>query len=461
MPKGVFDPELIPGAWVDPDLNEPSRFDWDLADEAAAGAISGTASITFGQSGSLAGSGALAGTAPVVFDESGNLTGSGALSGGAPATFGQQGTGTLVAEASGAAAATFGQSGSLQGDGALAGTAPTQFGQQGSLLGDGALAGTAPTQFGQQGSLLGDGALAGTAPAVFGQSGSLAGSGALAATTQVTFGQSGALEGAGALSGTAAVVFDQSGDLQGIAAGDISGTASIAFGQSGDLQGIAPPTPAARDTSGGSAGWAYNQAVAKPILDLWDLLEEERRRANQYEYEPWYLPPSRRATLPALPRRLATFVEPPVAAATALPTLPTTATRTRDLLAVALSECPGPSATSVAQAPEPPVILAVLREPRVVSTITPSAAQGASTGRLPSLVSHLTPDPGAAPAPSSLFVDVEPAVALAIPRSPTTASLSDPPAAVLLLEPPPGYGEAEDERETRDRRETRHVKRAA
>ena len=108
------------------------------AGAASSGAIAGTCSITFGQSGALAGSGVLAGTTLVVF----------------------------------------GQTGSMLGAGILAGTSPLVFGQVGALVGAGALAGTTPLVFGASGTAdLPQGALVGTATLVFGQIGTLSSTG--------------------------------------------------------------------------------------------------------------------------------------------------------------------------------------------------------------------------------------------------------------------------------------------
>ena len=102
------------------------------------GAIAGTASIVFGQTGVLRGAGALAGTSAITFGQTGVL----------------RGAGTLVSTT----ALTFGQTGNLKGSGRLVGTTPIVFGQTGTLRGTGQLVGTTPIVFGQTGDLTGSGA---------------------------------------------------------------------------------------------------------------------------------------------------------------------------------------------------------------------------------------------------------------------------------------------------------------
>lgn len=134
---------------------------------------------------------------------------------------------------SGTAALTFGQTGALNGAGALAGSTPLTFGQAGALTGAGALNGYSTLTFGQTGLVTGAGALAGTTPLVFGQTGTLAGAGALAGATTITFGATGTLDQPGALVGNAILTFGQSGALT--ATGALVGSASLTFGASGTL----------------------------------------------------------------------------------------------------------------------------------------------------------------------------------------------------------------------------------
>lgn len=77
------------------------------------GAMSGTAGLTFGGSGTLTGSGALAGAAAITLGQSGALTGTGALSGTAALTLGQSGTLTGLGALAGSAQITFAATGTL------------------------------------------------------------------------------------------------------------------------------------------------------------------------------------------------------------------------------------------------------------------------------------------------------------------------------------------------------------
>jgi hypothetical protein len=171
--------------------------DWSAGDFASGGAISGTATLTFGQSGAITGSGVIAGSTTL----------------------------------------TFGQSGAIKGTGALAGSSALTFGQSGAIKGAGALAGTSALTFGQSGAITGAGVIAGSTSLVFGASGTLdQPSGAIAGTATLTFGASGALGGAGALSGSAALLFDASGTF----ATPLAGTATISFGASGTITNSSP-----------------------------------------------------------------------------------------------------------------------------------------------------------------------------------------------------------------------------
>lgn len=84
-----------------------------LVVEAAGGAISGTASLSFAQGGALTGVGALTGAASIAFAATGALTGAGALVG--------------------ASIVNFASSGALVGAGALAGAAGFSFTPSGTL----------------------------------------------------------------------------------------------------------------------------------------------------------------------------------------------------------------------------------------------------------------------------------------------------------------------------------------
>ena len=119
------------------------------------GDISGTASITFGQSGALAApSGSMSGTAALTFGQSATIVGTGTLSGTAPLAFSQSGTLSGVASLSGTASFVFGQSGTLSApSGDISGTASIVFGQFGNLVAVG--------QVSQEPRFIGDGVYSG------------------------------------------------------------------------------------------------------------------------------------------------------------------------------------------------------------------------------------------------------------------------------------------------------------
>jgi hypothetical protein len=221
-----------------------------------AGALSGTATLTFAQSGALLGTGALSGTAALTFSQSGTLTGTGALSGSTTLTFAA--TGTLdqpTGDISGTSALTFGQSGTLTGLGTLSGTAALTFGQSGALTGFGALSGSTALSFGQSGTLTGTGTLTATAALTFGQTGALTATGTLAGSSSLTFGATGTLDQpTGAASGTATLTFSASGTLT--ATGALSGSATLTFAATGTMN-----QPASSGTvipglgGGGSIDW--------------------------------------------------------------------------------------------------------------------------------------------------------------------------------------------------------------
>jgi hypothetical protein len=129
-----------------------------------------------------------------------------------------------IVQGSGTATITFGQSGAITGTGKLAGTATITLGQSGTLKGKGALAGTTGLTFGQSGAVKGSGALHATNGITFGETGALTGKGALAGAGHIVFGESGALTqpfsfgtitfagtatltGKGALAGSASLIF--------------------------------------------------------------------------------------------------------------------------------------------------------------------------------------------------------------------------------------------------------------
>lgn len=217
------------------------------------GILAGTSTITFSQTGALGGSGALVGASTIIFGQSGNLLGAGALSGASSITFSQTGDLKGAGALSGSTTITFSQTGDLQNltAGAISGTASITFSQTGSLAGAGALVGAAAISFTQLGALTGSGALAGTAAVTFNQAGDLKGAGALIGAAAITFNQAADLKAAGALAGTAAITLSQTGNLTNGSPGALEGTAAITFSATGDLTSL---TPADAVTSGGG-GW--------------------------------------------------------------------------------------------------------------------------------------------------------------------------------------------------------------
>lgn len=161
----------------------------------ASGAISGTNSFGFTNTGSLSGAGALAGTNAIVFTDTGTLMGAGALAG----------TNNIA----------FTDSGTLAGAGALAGQNSMAFTESGTLVGAGALAGSNAAVFTNSGDLEGAaaGEISGTNASAFSNSGTLTGAGALAGQNAMVFTESGVLVGAGALAGSNAMVLTCSGAL--------------------------------------------------------------------------------------------------------------------------------------------------------------------------------------------------------------------------------------------------------
>jgi hypothetical protein len=110
----------------------------------AAGGISGTITLTFGDSATITATGDLAASAAMAFDS----------------------TADLLAKASLEAteAILFDQTADLKGAGALAGTIPATFGDTATLAGQGVLQGTGSMTFTQTANLVGAGVLAGLAP---------------------------------------------------------------------------------------------------------------------------------------------------------------------------------------------------------------------------------------------------------------------------------------------------------
>lgn len=118
-----------------------------LTAPASTGPIVGSASITFGQTGALAGGGELIGATSLTFGQSGALTASGVLAGTSQITFGQTGALTGAGALVGNGQITFGQAGTLDQPGSIIGIAALVFGQSGALLADGSMVGAASITF--------------------------------------------------------------------------------------------------------------------------------------------------------------------------------------------------------------------------------------------------------------------------------------------------------------------------
>lgn len=122
-----------------------------------------------------------------------------------------QQTAQPASEISGSTSITFGQTGSLTDAGLIAGNATLVFGQSGNLVGAGALAGTASLTFGQSGTLAGDGAIAGTTTLTFGASATISVSSEISGTVNLTF----SAWATASLSGMTTLVFGVTGRLSG------------------------------------------------------------------------------------------------------------------------------------------------------------------------------------------------------------------------------------------------------
>lgn len=264
--------------------------------------ISGTASQSFSNSGTLTGGGALAGSTAQVFGELAALTGDGALAGAAAQTFSNTGSlTTLPTEISGVASLSFTNNATLVGSGTLAGTAAQAFANTAALVGNGALAGIASPTFGQAAILTGLGALVGTAAQAFSNSASLGeagsgaiagvagqaftgsavlvGSGALAGVASQVFAPAGLLSGAGALGGVAAQSFAGAGALGDVPSGAIAGVASVTFTASATLIAFEPVVEAPF-RAGAKRHWGgVDHATAR----IFEVDDEHRRVLEHYE----------------------------------------------------------------------------------------------------------------------------------------------------------------------------------
>jgi hypothetical protein len=204
---------------------------------AAAGAIEGTTSFVFSQTGNLKGSGTLSGTNGFTFNQTGLLRGTGILTGTNGFTFNQtgllRGTGAL----NGTNGFVFSQTGDLRGSGVLSGTNSFVFNQTGDLTSGGAtspITGTVAFNFSQTGDLKGSGILTGSNSIIFNQTGDLKGSGVLSANVSFIFNQSASIAASGLLQGLTSITFGQSGSFS---SGALVGTSIITFGSTGTLSG--------------------------------------------------------------------------------------------------------------------------------------------------------------------------------------------------------------------------------
>jgi len=218
--------------------------------------ISGTSTVTFTPTGTMAGTGALAGTSTLTLTPTGTMTGAGAIAGTSTLTFTLTGTGQLLGEITGSSTLTFTTTGTMVGDGALAGTSTAAFTPTGTMVGAGALEGTSTATFTPAGTLLGDGALAGTVTISFTDTGTTVGDGVLAGTISVAFTPTGTLTGSApdALAGTSILTFTLTGTLTAEGAGStvvfftgVSKAAGVTH-----FQGISRPTIQLEDAGGGT-----------------------------------------------------------------------------------------------------------------------------------------------------------------------------------------------------------------
>jgi hypothetical protein len=215
-----------------------SRIIGGLTPTTATGAITGTASIGFSNSGTLTGSGALAGTAAMQFGAgSSTLLGTGALSGTIALVFGYGSSALTGAGAlAGTAALSLNVAGDVKGSGALLGTAAIELSGAAALTGIGELAGTAAITLTPSGTLdAPSGALEGSASLTLDGAGTLGGTGALTGTAALVLTGSAAIGGVGALSGAAALTLDGAATLSGT--GALSGSTALAFDGTGTLRG--------------------------------------------------------------------------------------------------------------------------------------------------------------------------------------------------------------------------------
>ena len=145
---------------------------------------------------------------------------SGAMSGVATLTFSNTGTVTGVGALLGNASLTFANSGVLTGAVSISGVTTLTFTDTAVLTGTGVLQGSANQVFANTATLVGAGALSGASSIVFVNTGTLdQPSGAIAGSIALAFANTGALQGTGSLIGTSSILFDVTGILGGGATG--------------------------------------------------------------------------------------------------------------------------------------------------------------------------------------------------------------------------------------------------
>jgi hypothetical protein len=139
---------FIADDWGEEEFTWPVAKPLRIAAAIGSGAISGSASVTFGASGTLSATGALSGSGSISFGQSGALTGSGLLSGSSSISFSQAGTLAGSAALSGTAQLSF--AGSATADappGSISGSSAISFSGSGTLTGLGSMVGSGSITF--------------------------------------------------------------------------------------------------------------------------------------------------------------------------------------------------------------------------------------------------------------------------------------------------------------------------
>jgi len=265
-------------------------------EEAAGGAISGSAAGTSSTSGALTGDGALTGTATAAGSPIATLIGAGALAGASAGLATCAGNLTGMGSFTGLGAGVGAATGELSGSGVLVGTAAGLATASGTL--------TPPS---------GDGAMIGAAAGLSSASGTLAGSGALAGSIAGVAVASTLLAGSSSLSGTAAGITTTIASL--LMYGYISGLAagvSIADGTlagAGALIGLAGGVSIADGTMAGAgvlAGSSAGVSIAVGSLMSWVPFETPIHRTTkpQARNDVTVLDAVNRSTAPAVSSRI-------------------------------------------------------------------------------------------------------------------------------------------------------------